>query len=291
MADFHICAAIVTYNPDIGLLEKNISAVIDQVEHLYIYDNASTNLAEIEKLTDDERITIVKSDSNYGISKALNELCSMALECGYNWVLTLDHDTIICNNFIDNCRSLIRDCDLKIAIVCPRVKYVGLEIKEKGDVSCRFSRVSACMTSGSFMSLIAWNEVGGFDEYMVIDWVDNDICTNFVLHGYVIVRNNQIFMEHKLGSAVKRKFGLVTLIDYQYSAFRVYHIVRNGIYYRKKYRKNINQLKMAVINLLTRIKFRILYRKDKERFYAIKRGVKDGRNMLGKNLSNRVSSK
>ena len=156
---------------------------------------------------------------------------------------------------------------------------MNLDVKEKGDVDSKVSQVSACMTSGSFMSLEAWNNVGGFDESMVIDWVDNDICTNFGIHGYTILRNNQISMVHRLGDVKKRKFWFGTLNDFQYSAFRIYHIVRNGIYFKRKYRHKINWLKTSVINLITRIKFWILYRKDKEKCKAIKRGKKDGKKM------------
>lgn len=283
MADLRVCAGIVTYNSDIDILKKNISAVSKQVERIYIFDNASTNIDEIASVASSDKIMLVKSETNYGIAKALNELCKIAILSGFEWMLTLDHDTVICDGFIESCANLLSICELNAAIVCPRVIYVGINEKEKGDVDTPYTAVPACMTSGSFMSLKAWETVGGFDEYMVIDWVDNDICTNFIIHGYSIIRNNSIFMEHRLGNPIKRKFLFFTITDYQYSAFRIYYIVRNGIYYRKKYGKHINQCKIALINIMTRMKFRILYRKDKEKIDSITRAVKDSRKICGVN--------
>ena len=38
-----ICAGIVLYNPEIDLLKKNIEAIADQVDCIYLFDNGSKN--------------------------------------------------------------------------------------------------------------------------------------------------------------------------------------------------------------------------------------------------------
>lgn len=276
--DAKVCSAIVTYNPDSELFGRVLDALTSQVERIYIYDNASKNIAELKELIAfNDKVELIESAGNDGISKALNTACRAAAESGYEWILTLDHDTVICDGFIDGCLELTEE--ERVAVICPRVRYHNLDVKEKGDVEDRYTEVPACMTSGSFMSLSAWADVGGFDEKMVIDWVDNDICTNFRIHGYRILRNNGIFMEHKLGDVKKRRFLFWKLNDFQYSAFRIYHIVRNGIYYVRKYGKKINRFKTKLINLWNICKFFILYFNDKEKRKSIKRGIKDGYKM------------
>ena len=45
-----VLAGIVTYNPDIKRLNENIIALLKQVKHVYIVDNGSHNILEIENL-------------------------------------------------------------------------------------------------------------------------------------------------------------------------------------------------------------------------------------------------
>lgn len=48
-----VCAGIITYHPDIVRLRENVNAVIDQVQEIFIVDNGSENLKEIEALIED----------------------------------------------------------------------------------------------------------------------------------------------------------------------------------------------------------------------------------------------
>ena len=43
-------AGIVTYNPEIERLQENLKAASKQVDFVLIYDNASKNIDEIEKV-------------------------------------------------------------------------------------------------------------------------------------------------------------------------------------------------------------------------------------------------
>ncbi len=273
-----ICAGIVTYNPDLPLFERVIAALAPQVDRIYIYDNASENIAGLRQIISEYRVELTESEQNDGIAKALNELCKKAAKAGYSHILTLDHDTVICDGFVKSCSELTSE--ERVAIVCPRVHYLNMEVKEKGDVSDRYTEVEACMTSGSLMSIDAWQKVGGFDEKMFIDWVDNDICTNFRLNGFRVIRDNQVFMDHRLGNVRMKRFLFWKLKDFQYSKDRIYYIVRNGIYYVRKYGKHINLKKFKLINLYNRFVFFVLNFKDKEKRKSIRRGVKDGKKML-----------
>ena len=73
-----IAAGIVAFNPDIDRLESNILNIRNQVEKLYVIDNASDNLKDIEKLCDKYDAHLVANIENYGIAKALNQMCQFA---------------------------------------------------------------------------------------------------------------------------------------------------------------------------------------------------------------------
>lgn len=273
-----VCAAIVTYNPDIDLFAKVIEAVACQVERVYIYDNASKNIGDVNLLLKKyDNIKTVMALNNDGIAKALNTLCRMALDDNFEFILTLDHDTVICDDFVSECMQIIGEKN--VAIVCPRVHYVGFTVKEEGNINDIFTEVEACMTSGSLMSLLAWEKVGGFDEAMFIDWVDNDICTNLRINNYRILRKNDVFMEHKLGNVKVRRFLFWKINDFRYSGMRIYYIVRNGIYFRRKYRKAVNGFKLFLINTYNVLKFLYLNLHNKANRKCVWKGIKDGRKL------------
>lgn len=269
------CAGIVTFNPDTTLLTSVLTAVSCQFDCVYIYDNASINIDEIKRVINSyANVKLFVSSINNGIAKALNVLSETAIEDGYSWMLTLDQDTIISEGLYDSFSELKNEAN--IGIICPRVNYNNFKVKEKGNLHERYSEVVACMTSGSYMSLEAWKKTKGFDEWMFIDWVDNDICTQFTLAGFRIIRDNQVFMEHNLGNPVKVKTLFGTKIDFQYSAFRVYYMVRNELYYTRKYWNFVNKYKYLAISIRSILNLLLLYWHDKDRRHSISQGIKDG---------------
>lgn len=275
LSKYNICAGIVTYNPDIERFKKVLCAISPQVEKIYIFDNGSKNLSEI---IDCKRIAcnimVYSAKNNMGIAYALNSLCKTAIKNEYDWILTLDHDTICSENMIKSFMELTKISNA--GIICPRVHYVNYLRKEKGNVMERYSEVTACMTSGSFMRLSAFKKTSGFDNWMFIDYVDNDICMKLKLAGYRILRDNHVFMDHQLGHNSKRKWLGITINDFNYSSLRIYHIIRNEIYFLKKYRKHTDVIKQILIIIQQCLCYCILYHSDEEKMKALKSGIVDG---------------
>ena len=97
------CAGIVTYNPDITRLVENINAIYNQVDNVIIVDNNSKNIAEIEQIVLNYlHICLIKSKCNEGIATALNKMMKKAKELHYTWCLTLDQDSIVPENIIED---------------------------------------------------------------------------------------------------------------------------------------------------------------------------------------------
>ena len=183
-----ICAGIVTYQPDIDRLKKNLDNVVIQVQKVFIVDNYSNNIEDIHRLiTYFTNVAIIENNSNYGIAKALNRMCECAKNDGFNWILTLDQDTVIPNNLIQDFMPYTKES--KIGIICPAVYYEGLEKMTRGKNEIDYIR--ACMTSASLTNLEAWKDVNGFREDYFIDYVDNEFCMKLGIDGYKIIRVNK----------------------------------------------------------------------------------------------------
>ena len=230
-----ICAGIVTYNPDIERLKSNINGIINQVDKVYIFDNDSNNISDIQSCAGEfKSITVIDNKCNYGIAKALNEIFKLALENGYQWVLTLDQDTICPKDLMKKMSVYTAEI---VGIVCPAVCYdqidkyvVGVEDSDE---------IEACMTSGSLTSVNAWAKVGGFNEQFFIDYVDNDFCMKLRIHKYKIIRVNTCIINHQLGEVKKTIIGKKLI----HKPWRLFYMIRNNLIYIYRYKERIHTQK------------------------------------------------
>lgn len=271
-----VCAIVVLYNPDIDRLYKNVMALINQVEELVLVDNFSDNIQIVkDKLSNVKKISYILNEKNEGIAKALNQGMQFAHTHGYKWALTMDQDSIISDNMISS-YSEYAEWD-KVAIICPLVEYKNY-YRRKDHTGNKYDYVEACMTSGSLTNVQAWKNVGGFDEWMFIDYVDNDFCTNLRLNGYKILRANNATLYHELGNAKKLNIGPCQIVVFNYSKIRNYYYVRNTIYYIKKYSFQINIIKFILILLYVESKKVIFEDNRKETISSFIKGFIAGIN-------------
>ncbi|SDH60340.1 glycosyltransferase family 2 protein [Halanaerobium congolense] len=237
-----ISAGITLFEPNISLLEKNINLILPQIEKLILVDNGSKNIDLIKnKWGNHKKIDLICNKKNLGVAKALNQQCERALERQYDWIITLDQDTLCPENIIDNLSNYL---DVKdVAIVCPEISYKNYKITdEQGTNSFEF--VENCITSGSLTSLKVWEEVNGFNEWLFIDYVDFDFCIRLRINGYKILKSNNIVIQQNLGEIKTHKIlGLFEIDTYNHSPFRNYYYSRNIVFYVKKYRDYINPYK------------------------------------------------
>lgn len=228
-------ASIVTYNPDIGRLCENIKAIISQIHNIIVIDNGSDNIIEIQSLLEQfNSVSVILNKNNEGIAKALNQAAEYAMQNGFQWIVTLDQDSVAPSNLVSTYSKFINRDD--IGIVCCKIidRNFG-ELKEQKLKTEGCEEVSTCITSASMMNLKAWKEVGGFDEIMFIDSVDFDICLSMREHGYKIIRTHDTALLHEVGhSEVHKIFGKEFQI-YHHSPLRYYYMVRNGIYLGMKH--------------------------------------------------------
>ena len=268
-------AGIVTFNPDQERIKENIGSVLQQCSHLYIVDNGSSIFDELYKLSEHftkGKITFIKNNKNEGIAKALNQLCSAAYSDGYNWLLTLDQDSVCPSNMLGEYLKYTDNND--VGIICTALNDRNMEIK-KSEVETQY--INSCITSGSFVRLEAWKAVDGFDEVMFIDGVDFDFCDRIIKVGYKILRLNKVVLLHEIGRITKRKFLFWNVYVKNHSAFRKYYISRNIVYLEKKRRTRFGSI-VAFLKVVKQYGLVLLYEdQKKEKLEAIIKGYRDGK--------------
>ncbi len=224
---------VVLFNPDKTVIE-NISSYIHDIDKLYIVDNSAVSNETMFSCFD--RAIYLPNYKNLGIAAALNMGAKKALEDGYDFLLTMDQDS----KFDDHGVEAMISCIEKMhpnslnAVYSPFHKTALSE----NEVLKGISSPLVVMTSGNIIDLKAYENVGGFKDWMFIDCVDFDFCLNLRRHGYNIIQLNDVVLNHNLGDFEKRKlFGKTYLCD-NHSAFRRYYIVRNSFYICDEYGKD-----------------------------------------------------
>ena len=237
-----ICAGVVTYHPDIRLLEANLEALIPQVSMVYVVDNGSENVADVRSYMEGKpNLKLICNSENVGIAKALNQLCTAAKQDGYAWILTMDQDSLPASDMV---KWLSTYTDSSVyGIIAPRVEFRDGDtlILSTKDGDKDTVEISACITSGSLTRIEAWEKVGGFDEWFFIDRVDNEFCTHLQTGGYVILRVNKALLYQRAGEMRYATLPLIgNILLPCYSEVRNYYICRNSVYYFRKYHHDID---------------------------------------------------
>lgn len=232
-----------------------MEAIQFQVSNILVVDNGSDNVSRVEELLSSYKNTyLIKNRNNIGIAAALNQACEEAIKKGFQWILTLDQDSVCPPNFVNDLLKVEKDC-VSAGIVAPIIidRNVGIV----GHSNNGIQKVRTCITSGALTNLTAWRQIDGFDEKMFIDSVDFDFCFRLRKAGYFVYQTNTVTLDHAIGDSKKCKFLFWTFNNLEHSAFRDFYIAQNSIYYPRKnrlwlhfIRGNFRNLKLIFVVLL-----------------------------------------
>jgi len=91
----NVVSIVVTYQPDLDVLESLLSSLLAQVKSVVIVDNGSKTDG-LTELTDNfsGRAELIRFHRNYGIAKAQNKGIDFARGRGAEFVLLMDQDSI-----------------------------------------------------------------------------------------------------------------------------------------------------------------------------------------------------
>lgn len=269
-----VAAGVVLYNPEIERLEKNIKSVATQVDEIIFFDNGSRNINQILNYLKEENLNyqILTSSENLGIAHALNQICEVAYKKGYNWILTLDQDTVISKNLILKYSKYLDLPDVG-QLSCVYKDRNAEELKDK--INAEVIEVKECITSGALLNLRALFEVGGFDEKLFIDYVDFDLCYALDQKGYKTYRISYVGMLHEIGHITSVRFFNRKLELFNHNAFRHYYRCRNFIIFSRRY--NLLKNREAVyIQFKAWIRVLLYENKKIDKTRAMFKGIHDG---------------
>jgi rhamnosyltransferase len=232
--------------------------VIRQVSKVIFVDDFSGDgtLHTLDKLRAEypDKVEVIGLERNSGIAKALNVGVRRGRESWFEWVLTLDHDSVAEEGMVDHLFSGLEkhgggedvllvapiDIDNNRRTESGFIRYQGMKrISLSTADPCGVLEPTVAITSGNLVNTDLFQRIGGFDERLFIDYVDHDFCLRGRKQGLhiIVCANAKLF--HSIGKSVSRKlpFGLVWGSS-GHSSGRRYTIGRNRFYMIRKYWKD-----------------------------------------------------
>ncbi|MCI1640651.1 MAG: hypothetical protein LKI42_05195 [Bacteroidales bacterium] len=240
----NILAAVITYKPDKELLMKNISSFAGSVSRIVIWDNtpeAEAGGIDFGGIPRD-KIFLMGEGRNIGISKALNKVWKYASANGFDYILTMDQDSVWegFDNFLDKI-SLRTDKEKCLFGPCVNGD------KTNGD----FSETVFLITSGMLVPVSVLDAVGGYREEFFTDAIDSDLVFHARMLGFLSYYVSGCSLVQRFGNPeTSHAFGRNFRI-YDYSPERLYGIFRNNIIVIRTYPDTV-QLKKTFFDVWVR---------------------------------------
>lgn len=285
-----VIACIVTYEPEVDLLQANIAAVLGQVEGLVLIDNASSSLpAFLENL--EPGVEIHRQSENLGLSKAMNLAAVRARARGADAILMLDQDSVLSEGAVASLSAALSGHP-ECAIVAARMVHRNVD-STSGLSAGTLEVVNACITSGSLIRFSDWAALGGWDEQLFIDYVDFDFCLRLRMRGRGIVIDQATTMGHSIGNA--RRTGRVVV--WGHGAGRLERMANDVVLYARKHRRSPAELQVvsrsvarAVVGLCWKAVVIVRYEQSKSaKLRALARGATKGLSRRpGRNVMRRI---
>lgn len=236
-----ILCGIVLFNANVDLLIQSLASISKQVKKIVLIDNKSTNLnvvkQEVEKRFDN--IDFIFNEDNYGTAFAYNTLIKYAKGDFYEWFLILDQDTICPENLIAEYSNYI---DEDTCIITPNIKYINASKEVR---SCNeIDYIDYCIASGALINTKIANDIGGFDDYLFLDYVDFEFCIRVRKKGFKIIRCNNVKIMHSLGNLKEKRFLNYYINITNHSIERRYYYAYNICYVSRKHPDKISKVSL-----------------------------------------------
>lgn len=219
-----VLAVVVSFNDGAALI-KTVNALVSQVDKVVIVDNGSSpeTLYCIAELETTLGITPIYLHENIGIGGALNIGVSIARKEHFDWILTMDQDSVAAPQMVSEMFMSAETCQ-DAAVICPLLVADGVEKVNKDKA------VTSAITSGNLVKVSCLQFVGDYNERYFIDSVDFEFSLRIRNAGYKIVKCGSANLHHRLGET-----RVVSMMEYKYhyilhSPLRRYYMYRNHMY-------------------------------------------------------------
>ncbi|WP_237064719.1 glycosyltransferase family 2 protein [Microbulbifer guangxiensis] len=233
---------IITYNPDLTVLQLLLERVSGGNSDVLVYDNASKNVKSIVTLCGGvPGCSVVSGEENIGISGAANAIFETAASESKEFVLLFDQDSIPEVGYSEILVAAYR-----------KLRRQGVNVAALGGLqTCRFTNYDQpfvqfgkwrarkilpercgdpipadfLITSGTLISTQSLKKIGGYDSQLFIDNVDVEWCSRAIALSYRIFGVPGAKFTHTVGENRATFFGVQ--LAKQHSPARTFYIYRN----------------------------------------------------------------
>jgi rhamnosyltransferase len=211
-----------------------------------------------------------------------------AFENGADFILQMDQDSIPHDDLVEKlleCYEELTEKGYKVGLVGSQdydkdTKYLSKAKIDRGttiESEC-YIKINQVISSGSLIPIETYKIIGGMDDDLFIDAVDFEYCWRALSKGFIVVKNLESIIGHKLGNGISSFFNLKYISP---SPIRHYYQFRNFILLSKRnYVPFYWKISTFIKYLLSLIFLPFLFQQRVKRFKYMINGIYDG--ILGK---------
>lgn len=231
-------AVVVAFNPGEGFHERCLRTLAE-FGAVVVVDNGSTEAGRqtITLLAGVGGIAIIVNDTNMGLGYALNQGVRFAMSQGFEWIGTLDQDSMMQPGFMHAMEDVYARLDAattaQLAFLAP--VYQDERSGIRTSYAARPGPVPGCaivnetITSGNLVPASTFQAVGLFDDGLFIDYLDYDFSLRCRIQGRTIFEVPAAVLLHNLGNATPHQLLGRRFFVTHHSALRRYYITRNRL--------------------------------------------------------------
>ncbi len=252
-----ILVIVVAYRPREARLAENLARFAPWVDRVLLWRNSPLQQAFPE-------VELCGDESNRGIAPALNYALDYARREGYDWLLTMDQDSVW-EDFL-RYRNQVLSCK-EDALFGPPVNEPQTEAFQP----CPF-----LITSGMLARTSVLERIGGWRADFYVDALDVDLVLKALSLGIPVYRVGAGLLRQQFGRKRKLEAGFTV---YDYPPERLYGIFRNHILTFRAHPEVAGPIRKMFFRrwVLSRIPRILLGEKNRwEKLKAIVRGIRDG---------------
>lgn len=278
-----VFAVIVTYNPNIAVLDVLLHSLLPQVAQAIVVDNGSdADLGSWFEQSPHENLILHKLNENYGIAYAQNVGIQQLSTSPENFILLSDQDSKPAEDMVFELKKAatqLMASGRKVAAVgpCyvdirhnnppPFIRIEGCAVKrqfpEKIDsvVEVDYLIASGCLIPVRVLDVAGLMNVDLFIDYVDIEWGLRAKAFGFQSFGVFAAK-----MEHSLGDEHVSFIGKQIPL---HSPLRHYYLVRNGFWLYKQKGLPLNWKFVDGYRMLVRICFYTLFAKPRSKHFSM----------------------
>jgi rhamnosyltransferase len=290
-----VCAVVVTYNPDIAVVEQLLHKLQANACDFVVVDNQSTNADELQSIVSSltHCRALLRQTANIGQAAALNLGLQKLSDWQYELALLFDQDSAIDSDF---CSQMLLAWDEAhahapgpLAAIGPRledpVTHRRIPFRSFEHLFGRHEYAAApsgllvhtgfLITSGCLISMAALKSIGPMRADYFIDNVDLEWCFRAKSSGFHIFGTDHARLYHRIGEAgssyLVRK-GIVV----QHNALRFYYSSRNRIHLHRQPHAPRNWKLKDSVRFVLKTSYLLLTSPERRSYWAsLRQAMKD----------------